>query len=100
MLLTTRSLAVLGLSVLLTTAAFGQTVALYTYSQNNGTYVPITAGTVLGTEANAAQKFVDPAVLAGGTTSTGVGFPIGFTFTFAGTSYDRLAISTASSSRA
>lgn len=71
-----------------------QTVALYGYSQSVGTYTAISGGSVLGTEANAAQKFVDPAVPAGGTTSTGVGLPIGFDFTFRGVVFDRFAVST------
>ncbi|MBK9194401.1 MAG: hypothetical protein IPO17_05300 [Flavobacteriales bacterium] len=75
-------------------AAFAQLVSQYAYTQSVGTFSPIGGGSVLGTETNAAQKFVDPAVPAGGTTSTGVGLPIGFDFTFRGVTFDRFAVST------
>jgi len=67
-------------------------VSLYIFSQSNGTYTPITGGTVLGNTSSDDQRFVDPAVPLGGTTTTGPGFPIGFNFTFNGVVYDRLAI--------
>ena len=67
-------------------------VANYAFSQSSGTYTPITGGTVLGTTTSDDQRFVDPAVLTGGTTTTGVGFPIGFNFTFNEIVFDRVAI--------
>lgn len=67
-------------------------VSNYAFSQSNGTYTPITGGTVLGTTTSDDQRFVDPATLAGGTTTTGVGFPIGFNFTFNEIVFDRVAI--------
>ena len=70
---------------------FAQTFE-YSFSSAIGTFSPITGGTLLGTETSDDQRFVDPAVPAGGTTNTGPGFPIGFDFMFNGISFDRLAI--------
>lgn len=67
-------------------------VSAYSYSQSNGTYTAITGGTVLGNTSSDDERFVDPASPLGGTTTTGVGFPIGFTFKYNGTDYDRLAV--------
>ena len=46
----------------------------------------------MGTTSSDDQKFIDPAVLAGGTGNTGVGLPIGFDFTFNGLVFDRVAV--------
>lgn len=67
-------------------------VSVYTFSQSVGTFTPITGGTLLGSTTSDDQRFVDPAVPLGGTTVTGVGFPIGFNFTFNGYVFDRFAI--------
>jgi hypothetical protein len=67
-------------------------VSSYLFNESTGTYTPITGGTVYGTTTTDDQRFVDPAVPAGGTTLTGVGIPIGFNFTYNGTVFDRLAI--------
>ena len=67
-------------------------VSLYNFLQTTGTYTPITGGTVLGTTSSDDQYFVDPAIPAGGSTSTGVGFPIGFNFTYDGVIYDRFGV--------
>lgn len=67
-------------------------VSSYSFLQGIGSYTPITGGTALGTTTTDDQRFVDPLVPAGGTTSTGVGFPIGFNFTYNGFVYDRFAI--------
>jgi hypothetical protein len=67
-------------------------VGTYTFSQTTGTYTEITGGTLLGTATNDDQRFVDPALPAGGTTTTGPGFPIGFNFTFDDVVFDRVAI--------
>ena len=64
----------------------------YTFTQVVAPYVPITGGTVYGTVSSDDQRFVDPAITAGGTVNTGVGIPIGFNFTYNGTVYDRIAI--------
>jgi hypothetical protein len=69
-------------------------VNAYPFAQTSGTYAPITGGTVLGDTSLDEQRFVDPAVPAGGTTTSGVGFPIGFNFTFNGLVFDKLAINT------
>ncbi|MEI6456751.1 MAG: hypothetical protein WCO93_10730, partial [bacterium] len=70
---------------------FGQLTS-YSFLSTSGTYTEIAGGTVLGTTANDDQRFVDPAIPAGGTAYTGPGFPIGFNFTFSGTVFDRFAI--------
>ena len=82
-------LVILGLGIF--SGAFAQTYE-YGFSSSIGTYTPITGGVLLGTETSDDQRFVDPATPAGGTTNTGPGFPIGFTFMFNGISFDRLAI--------
>ena len=64
----------------------------YVFEEFVGSYTPITGGVVYGTATSDDQRFVDPAVPAGGTTTTGVGLPIGFSFTYNGVVYDRLAI--------
>ncbi len=64
----------------------------YAFAGSSGTYTAITGGTLLGGVANDDEYFVDPAVPAGGTTRNGVGFPIGFNFTFNGVVYDRVGI--------
>ncbi|MCU0434168.1 MAG: T9SS type A sorting domain-containing protein [Bacteroidia bacterium] len=75
-----------------TGATLNAQVSLYTFSQSNTTYTPITGGTVLGTNANDDERFVDPASPAGGFSNTGVGFPIGFNFTYNGATFDRFAV--------
>lgn len=67
-------------------------VVAYAFNQESGTYTEITGGVAVGTETTDDQRIVDPAVPAGGTTSTGVGLPIGFDFTFNSKVYDRFAI--------
>ncbi|MCK6640802.1 MAG: GEVED domain-containing protein [Bacteroidia bacterium] len=67
-------------------------VANYGFTQLSGTYTPITGGQVYGNATSDDQRFVDPAVPAGGTGTTGVGIPIGFNFTYDGQVFDRLAI--------
>ena len=67
-------------------------VSSYVFSQTSGTYTPITGGLLLGTTTSDDQKFLDPAVLAGGTGNTGVGLPIGFDFTFNGLVFDRVGV--------
>lgn len=67
-------------------------VSIYSFSQSNGVYTPITGGTVLGSTTSDDQRFVDPFSPLGGTVTTGAGFPIGFNFTFNGNVFDRVAI--------
>lgn len=68
-------------------------VANYSFTQSNGTYTPISGGTVLGTTTSDDQRFLDPAVPEGTTlTYTGPGFDIGFAFYFNGIAFDRIGI--------
>jgi len=69
-------------------------VSAYPFTQTSGTYTAITGGTLLGSATSDEEVFVDPAIPAGGFTSTGVGFPIGFNFTYNGLVFDRLAVNT------
>lgn len=73
------------------TKSFAQ-VSFYSFSQSNDVYTPITGGTVLGSTTSDDQRFVDPFTPLGGTATTGIGFPIGFNFTFNGNVFDRVAI--------
>jgi len=68
----------------------------YNFSQFIGTYIEITGGTVVGNASSDNEVFVDPGNLAGTTVdlSQGVGFPIGFNFTFNGDLFDRVAVCT------
>ena len=78
--------------MLLGSMAFAQLASDYSFAYTAGTYTPISGGTVLGSATSDDQRFVDPAVPAGGTITTGVGFPIGFNFTYLGLVFDRVAI--------
>ncbi|MBK9799084.1 MAG: T9SS type A sorting domain-containing protein [Bacteroidetes bacterium] len=61
----------------------------YGFSSSLGTYAPISGGTILGTNTTDDERFVDPNNLAGSTAFlTGVGFPIGFNFSYDGVIYD------------
>jgi hypothetical protein len=74
-----------------------QLISSYAFTQNGGTYTPITGGSVLGDTSADEQIFIDPSVLAGTsvfTSTTGVGFPIGFNFTYNGIVFDRLGVCT------
>ena len=79
------------LVLLIATTSYSQ-VSLYTFSQTSGAYTPIAGGTLLGNTTSDDQRFVDPATPLGVFTNTGPGFPIGFTFSYNGTNFDRLAI--------
>ncbi len=72
--------------------AKAQVATNYGFSQLSGTFTPITGGILLGTETTDDQRFLDPAVPAGGTVTTGVGLPIGFDFTFNDQVYNRVAV--------
>lgn len=67
-------------------------VSAYSFATSSGTYTAITGGSVLGTTTNDEQLFVDPSALTGGSTASGVGFPIGFSFTYNGIVFDRVAV--------
>lgn len=84
--------AVLILGMITALNGLSAQVSQYTFSQSVGTYTVISGGTLLGSESSDDQRYVDPAVPLGGTTSTGPGFPIGFTFNYNGIAFDRLAV--------
>lgn len=68
-------------------------VSNYSFAQSSGTYTAITGGTILGDTTSDDQRFVDPSALSGSTTTlTGVGFPIGFNFSYNGEVFDRFAV--------
>ena len=85
-------ITILSLFFFCITKTTAQVGTLYFFSQSNGVYTEITGGTALGTTTSDDQYFVDPAVPAGGTTTTGVGFPIGFSFSYNGNVFDRFAV--------
>ncbi|MHC1778108.1 MAG: carboxypeptidase regulatory-like domain-containing protein [Lentimicrobium sp.] len=64
----------------------------YGFMASAGTYTEISGGIELGTETSDDQYFVDPAVPAGASVTTGPGFDIGFPFVFNTTTFDRLGI--------
>ena len=68
-------------------------VGSYGFASSVGTYTPISGGTVLGTTANDEQVFNNSTTGATGPV-TSTGFPIGFNFTYNGTSYDKFAVAT------
>lgn len=73
---------------------YGQ-VSNYTFVQSNGTYASISGGSLLGTATNNEEFFTDSTNLAGNSSvTTGIGFPIGFNFTFNGSTFDRVGIHT------
>ncbi len=57
-----------------------------------GTYTPLSGGVVLGTSANNEQHWNGNATVA--TTGSAIGFPIGFPFTFNGTTFTRFSVNT------
>lgn len=86
------TLAALVLMTLFTSRSWAQ-LSSYSFASTVETYTPITGGTVLGTSTSDDQSYVDVAVPAGATgTVTGVGLPIGFNFTFNGSTFDRFGI--------
>lgn len=87
-----KLLPLLMLFALLTIPGLRAQVANYGFVQSSGTYTPITGGTVLGTTANDDQVFNNSTTGASGPVSN-TGFPIGFNFTYNGTSYDKFAVS-------
>ena len=72
-------------------ASYGQ-VNAYTFAQSAGAYSAISGGTVYGNTSSDDPRFVTPLTPLGGTTTTGIGLPIGFNFTYNGTVYNVLAI--------
>ncbi len=64
----------------------------YSFTTTVTTYTEITGGLLLGTESSDDQRFVDPTIPAGGTTTTGVGLPIGFSFAFNDYVFDVIAV--------
>jgi parallel beta-helix repeat protein len=81
------------LFVLFLSLCSAQVLSNYGFSYSEGTYEEISGGYILGNESTDNQYFVDPDAPLGGSTTTGVGFPIGFSFYFNGYEFDRVAVS-------
>ncbi|HAN39345.1 MAG TPA: hypothetical protein DCQ29_10630, partial [Chitinophagaceae bacterium] len=86
-----RKLYLLLLLCTVTVLANAQLVNLYTFGQSNGTYTGITGGNVLGGNTSDDEVFNDNTAGAFGPV-TGIGFPIGFNFSFNGQTFDRFAV--------
>ena len=80
-----RGLAALAGCLLATGSAQAQTVAGYSFSQSVGTYVPLTAGTVVATASTSGDD-LDATVYQG--------LPIGFTYRFNSANYTTFTLST------
>ncbi len=66
----------------------------YNFASSTSTFTEITGGILLGDDSSDDERFVDPEVPLGGTDTimSGVGFPIGFNFTFNEITFDRIGI--------
>ncbi|MDY0150763.1 MAG: carboxypeptidase regulatory-like domain-containing protein, partial [Candidatus Cloacimonas sp.] len=85
------AMLIIALFALWALPGFTQTME-YAFSATQDTYTPITGGLLLGTETSDDQRFLDPAAPVGASTTTGPGLDIGFSFTFNGAAFDKLAI--------
>lgn len=86
-----NSFGILAFFIAITQWNFAQ-VSTYAFNTTTSTFTPITGGLLLGSETSDDQRFVDPAAPLGGTVTTGVGLPIGFTFAYNNENYNVLAI--------
>ena len=69
-------------------------VSAYSFSQASKTFDTLTTGKLLTPNTTTAGiYYVDTTVIAGSTTKTGTGLPIGFTFTYNGTNFNVFGIS-------
>jgi hypothetical protein len=66
-------------------------VPSYVFESFVGSYTPVTGGVLFGTTATDDQYYTNPATPTTSST-TGPGTPIGFSFTFNGTTYDRIGV--------
>ncbi len=64
----------------------------YSFNYSELTYTEISSGTVLGNVNSDEQYFTNPALPSGGNQYLGPGFPIGFEFSFAGSTFDVVGI--------
>jgi len=87
-----RLYAILFCVIFLSLAPIYANLVDYTFVQSTGTYTEITGGALYGTETSDDQRFVDPTIPAGATTTTGPGLPIGFNFAFNDWVFDVIAI--------
>lgn len=71
---------------------YAQNLPTYAFTQSTTAYTEITGGTVLGNSDTDDERFVDLSIPLGGSTTTGIGIPIGFDFLFNGYTYNRFAI--------
>ena len=80
--------------VILNQSTSAQVSTNYVFTTTTSTFTPITGGTLYGSTTSDDQRYVNPAVVAGGTTFGGIGLPIGFNFSFNSESFDLMAFST------
>jgi len=75
-------------------ASKAQQVSIYAPVVSTGTFTAVTSPDyTLGSATMDDQEFVDPTSLVSPTTSTGPGFPLGFTVTINGVSFDKIGVS-------
>src|SRR5688500_9270142 len=70
-----------------------QVATMYSFSQSSSAYSAITGGTVFGTQWSDDEVFTDPNNPTIGWNSQGPGIPIGFSFMFNNTVFDRIGVS-------
>ena len=76
-------------------ASKAQQVSIYQPVVSTGTFTAVTSPDyTLGSATMDDQEYVDPTALTGSTSATGPGFPLGFTVTINGVSFDKIGIST------
>ena len=65
----------------------------YTFGYSIWDYTEITDGVVLGNSSTDNQNFLNPDLPLGNSDTSGIGFPIGFSFYLSGYRFDRLGVS-------
>ena len=63
-------------------------VSTYMFQSEISTYDEMASGTLLGDTFSEDEYFVDPSIPLGGTSQSGPGLPIGFSFLYNGFNYD------------
>ncbi|MFN8165954.1 MAG: HYR domain-containing protein [Bacteroidia bacterium] len=83
-------------ALLLLSGSTEAAVSNYGFSQSSGTYSTVSTGTTLGSTSSDEQVFISSTsgTTPSGTSVSGTGFSIGFTFNYNGTNYSNFAVST------